>query len=128
KTATGRRVACAQQFGSRRIATDRETLDLEREFQGIANPKIIVQDDHHKPRSRQFAVCCHRLCPRWRLHEAVRKQEDRGAALIWLNFVQEDVRLDADQASSRVFDSGPRIPAMRAIRTRSDRLAACILV
>ena len=36
----------------RRVATNRETLDLKREFQGIANRKIIVQDDHHEPRGR----------------------------------------------------------------------------
>ena len=82
KTATGRRVAFAQQFGSGRVATDREALDLKREFQGIANRKIIIQDDHHEPRSRQFAMRCHCHCPRWRLHTAVRKQEERGAALI----------------------------------------------
>ena len=132
KTATGRQVACAQQLGSRCVATDRETLDLEREFQGIANRKIIVQDDHHEPRSRQFAVRCHRLCPRWRLHEAVRKQEDRDAALIWLN-LRPGRRSTSTPVRRRheVFgrsESGPRIPAIRAMRTRSDRLAACILV
>ena len=94
KTATGRRVACAQQFGSGRVATDRETLDLEREFQGIANRKIIVQDDHHEPRSRQFAVRCHRLCPRWRLHEAVRKQEDRRRRFDLAQFARGRTRLE----------------------------------
>src|SRR4051812_41674325 len=90
KTATGSRVACAQQFGSRRVAADREAFDLKREFQGIANRKIIIQDDHYEPRSRQFATRCHCHCPCWRLYKAVRKQEDRGAALIWLNLRQEE--------------------------------------
>ncbi len=52
KTATGRHAACVQQLGARCVATNRETLDLEREFQRIANRKIIVQDDHHEPRGR----------------------------------------------------------------------------
>ena len=86
KTATVRRIGCIQQFSSRGVATDREAFDLEREFQGIANRKIIIQDDDHESRSRQFAMRCHGHCPHWRLDKAVRKQEDHGAALIWLNF------------------------------------------
>src|SRR6185503_4912720 len=88
ETATVRRVGCIQKLSSRGIATDRETLDLKREFQGIANREVIVQDDHHEPRSRQFAVRSHRLARAGGCTRLSESRKDRNAALIWLNFVR----------------------------------------
>jgi hypothetical protein len=51
KTAAGRKIPGAKQLSAACVATNRETLDLKREFQRIANGKIIVKDDHHDPRS-----------------------------------------------------------------------------
>ena len=51
KTAASSEIPGAKQLSAGRVATNRETLDLKREFQRIANRKIIVKDDHHDPRS-----------------------------------------------------------------------------
>jgi hypothetical protein len=51
KTAAGREIPGAKQLSAACVAANRETLDLKREFQRIANRKIIVKNDHHDPRS-----------------------------------------------------------------------------
>src|SRR6185437_3803223 len=77
ETAAVRRVRCIQQLSPRGIAADRKPLDLERELQGIANRKIIIEHDHHEPRSRQFAVRSHRPA---RAGVCTRLSESRNAA------------------------------------------------
>ena len=123
-------IAGTQQLGAGRIAADRQAFDLEREFERIANGEIIVDDDNDVSGNRRSSLVFHRSC----LPSRALWPGDQKA-------VNETGRFDLAQIRCRRLRqrpprqelsatpvSGPRIPAMRAIRTRSDRLAACILV
>jgi len=129
KAAAGCQLAGAQELGSGGVAMDLEALDLEREFERIANGRIVVDDENHNPRSPRTVFCIHdvRRAPAGLLidcgPESTRR---RAAALIWLKQAGRTGRAAAGYGAFGPPD--PRMPAISAMRTRSDRLDACILV
>src|SRR6476661_1143458 len=87
KAAAGCQLAGTQELGSGGVAMDLEALVLEREFERIANGRIVVDDEDHNPRSPRTVFCIHdvRRAPAGLLidcgPESTRR---RAAALIWL--------------------------------------------
>jgi hypothetical protein len=63
ETPAERQIFGAQQLRCRRVDTDREAFNLERELERIANGLIIVDDHDDEARNRQFALrvqdCAH---------------------------------------------------------------------
>lgn len=129
KAAAGCQLAGAQELGSGGVAMDLEALDLEREFERIANGRIVVDDEDHNPRSPRTVFCIHDVRRTRRSADRLRTRKHQTAC--------GGFDLAQTGASNNRPGAGgygafgppePRMPAISAIRTRLDRLDACILV
>src|SRR5262245_888773 len=117
ETAAEREVAGAQQLRPGRVAAHREALDLEREFERIANGEIIVDDDDDVAGNRRFPLVFHRSClpSRARLAGRAGSSGTGEAALIWLKSTPAPCR------SARGGYSAIRMFSARQCRGREPR-------
>src|SRR5262249_40565035 len=129
-------VARAEQIRSGHVAANGQAFDFEPEFERISNGEIIADDDDDNSRVRRFVLIFHCFClrPRLRMDRTGVAIGSRTSipALIWLKSAKRRLngldryRIAQDALEASAFES--RIPAIKAMRTRSERLAACILI